>query len=269
MSKTILITGSSDGIGLETAKLLASEGHGVILHGRSNAKLARAQRDHGVLAECGTVAADLSDLAETENMAHEVQRRFGALDVLINNAGVFKVADPVMATGLDIRFVVNTLAPYLLTRLLLPIMPNEGRVLNLSSAAQAPLSERALQGQERLSDNAAYAQSKLAITSWSRHLALAKPKGPAIIAVNPGSLLGTKMVREAYGMAGKDVGQGARILAELAVSAKHAGATVLYFDNDSERFAAPHPDALNPEKGERLVAMIDTILSQHITGNLP
>lgn len=266
MSKTILITGSSDGIGLEAARLLAGEGHRVILHGRSSAKLARAKEGHQVLAECKTLAADLSDFAQIERMAQEVERRLGALDVLINNAGVFKVADPVTPSGLDIRFVVNTLAPYLLTRLLFPIIPADGRVLNLSSAAQAPLSERALRGLEQLSDSAAYAQSKLAITAWSRHMAQALPEGPVIIAVNPGSLLATKMVREAYGMAGKDVGQGACILDELAVSPEHAGATGLYFDNDNGRFAAPHPDALDPDKAARLIATMDEILSHQTKG---
>ena len=268
MSKTILITGASDGIGLEAAKLLASDGHRVLLHGRSTSKLARVLEQHPVLADCHVIAADLSDLAATARMAQEVKRRFGALDVLINNAGVFAVADPATPSGLDARFVVNTIAPYLLTRELLTIFAPEGRILNLSSAAQSPLSEPALLGKEPLSDSAAYAQSKLAITSWSRSLALELPNGPAIIAVNPGSLLATKMVRDAYGLAGKDVGHGARILAELATSPDHAEASGLYFDNDAERFAPPHPDALAPSKGARLIQLMDDILSHHLKGNL-
>ncbi|MEM7781537.1 MAG: SDR family NAD(P)-dependent oxidoreductase [Pseudomonadota bacterium] len=266
MSKTILITGSSDGIGLEAAKLLANGGHRVILHGRSAAKLARAKEEHQALADCEMVAADLSDFDETARMAEEIERRFGTLDVLINNAGVFAVTKSETPSGLDIRFVVNTLAPYLLTRLLLPILAKDGRVLNLSSAAQSALSERALLGQEKLGDGAAYAQSKLAITMWSRLLALSLPDGPIIIAVNPGSLLATKMVREAYGMAGKDVGQGARILTELATAPEHAEAGGLYFDNDSGRFAAPHPDALDPRRGARLIELMDEILSDQLKG---
>ena len=267
MSKTILITGASDGIGLEAAKLLAGGGHRVILHGRSKAKLSRVLEEHPILVDCEVIAADLSDLAATARMAQQVKERFGGLDVLINNAGVFAVADPTTPSGLDVRFVVNTLAPYLLTRELLPILAKDGRILNLSSAAQAPLNVAAFLGEELLSDGAAYAQSKLAITSWSRILALGLPKGPAIIAVNPGSLLGTKMVRDAYGMAGKDVGHGARILAELATSPDHAGANGLYFDNDSERFAAPHPDALDESKGARLVQMMDEIIAHQLKGS--
>lgn len=267
MSKTILITGASDGIGLEAAKLLANEGHRVVLHGRSAEKLARVKEEHAVLADCETLAVDLSDLFATARMAQDVRDRFDVIDVLINNAGVFATDDPVTPSGLDIRFVVNTLAPYFLTRRLLPIIPQSGRVLNLSSAAQAPVSERALLGQERLSDGAAYAQSKLAITSWSRHLAESLPSGPVVIEVNPGSLLATKMVREAYNMAGKDVGHGARILAELATSPDHAGANGLYFDNDAERFAPSHNDALDPAKGARLVQIMDDILSTQLKGN--
>ena len=91
---------------------------------------------------------------------------------------------------------MNTIAPFLLTRRLLPLLGASGRVINLSSAAQAAVNLRALVGEVQLSDNAAYAQSKLALTMWSRALALSLGRsGPSVVAVNPGSMLGTKMVK--------------------------------------------------------------------------
>lgn len=130
--------------------------------------------------------------------------------MLINNGGVFKVPTAVTPDGLDVRFAVNTIAPYLLTQRLLPVMGNHGRVINLSSAAHAPVDLDALSGKARLPDGEAYAQSKLALTMWSRGLTIALgDSGPATIAVSPGSFRGSKMVREASGTAGKALRIGA------------------------------------------------------------
>lgn len=88
------------------------------------------------------------------------------------------------------------------------------RVINLSSAAQSPVDLEALAGRVRLYDDlTAYAQSKLALTMWPRSMALSlKDSGPAIIAINPGSMLGSKMVTEGFGVVGNDIRIGAEIL---------------------------------------------------------
>ena len=165
--------------------------------------------------------------------------------------------------GLDIRFVVNAIAPYLLTQRLLPSMETSGRVLNLSSAAQSTVDLRALTGRVRLSDGAAYAQSKLAITAWSHNLALSLgDRGPVVIAINPGSMLGSKMVKEAFGVAGGDIRIGAEILCRAALSDEFAAASGQYFDNDSGRFASPHPDAIAPRKSQEIVGAIEAILAE-------
>jgi len=267
MTKTILITGSTDGIGLETAKILSQSGHNILLHGRNAAKLADAKAMLEAFAGHGSIetyVADLSDMPAVEAFAAAVTARHERIDVLINNAGVFAVPDPRTAAGLDIRFAVNTIAPYLLTRRLLPLLDKSARVVNLSSAAQSPVDLNALAGNASLSDSAAYGQSKLALTMWSRSLAdETAPDGPMIVAVNPGSFLGTKMVREAYGSKGNDVGIGVDILVRAALSEEFADASGLYFDNDSGQFARPHPDALDPRKCEQLVHTLGTIL-QHL-----
>ena len=265
MHKTILITGSTDGIGLELAKRLVSNGHRVLLHGRDPAKLAARQADVAAASTRGSVEgfrADLSSLHEVEELARAVAHRHPQLDVLINNAGVFRVADSVTPSGHDVRFVVNTFAPYLLTQRLLPSVEGTGRVVNLSSAAQAPVDLDALAGRVRLSDSAAYAQSKLALTMWSRRLGLSLgPTGPLVVAVNPGSMLGTKMVEQAYGVAGADVGIGVEVLERAALSDEFADAAGQYFDNDSGQFAEPHPDALDEGKASQVVTAIEAVLA--------
>lgn len=266
MKKTILITGATDGIGLATARMLAPQGHQLLLHGRNPAKLAELQKTLSALPESGRVEsylADLSRMADVVALAKAVAEKHSTLDVLINNAGVFKTPNPVTQDGLDVRFAVNTIAPYLLTQRLLPLLGKSGRVINLSSAAQSPVDPEALTGQARLSDGAAYAQSKLAITMWSRSMALSlKDNGPVIIAVNPGSMLGSKMVKEAFGVAGGDIRIGADILCRAALAGEFQTASGQYFDNDSGRFAAPHSDALDSRKSEEIVGIIETILAK-------
>ncbi|MEM9771887.1 MAG: SDR family NAD(P)-dependent oxidoreductase [Cyanobacteria bacterium P01_D01_bin.73] len=266
MGKTILLTGATDGIGLETAKLLVAQGHQVLLHGRNPAKLAKVAEDLAAQGTIETYVADLSDLAEVKTLAASVAAKHRQLDVLINNAGVLKTSTPVTKDGLDIRFVVNAIAPYLLTQKLLPLMDNTGRVINVSSAAQSPVDLQALTGQRPLTEDfAAYAQSKLAIMMWSRSLAISlQDNGPIVVSVNPGSLLGSKMVREGFGMAGKDLSIGAEILFRAALSDEFATASGKYFDNDSGRFAPPHADALNDEKSEMVLQAIKNILQDQL-----
>ncbi len=263
MQKTILITGATDGIGLEAAKRLAASGHHLLLHGRNPAKLEKAVE--AVREGDGRVEehlADLSRMDEVAALAAAVAAKHGQLDVLINNAGVFRASHPINADGLDVRFAVNTIAPFLLTRRLLPVLSESSRVVNLSSAAQAPVDLRALKGEVRLSDNAAYAQSKLALTMWSREMARSLAEGPMIVSVNPGSMLGTKMVKEAFGVAGGDVGIGADILYRASVSDEFEGASGKYFDNDSGRFAPPHPDGLDSTKSMAVVRAIEDVLGR-------
>lgn len=265
MQKIILITGSTDGIGLETAKMLVADGHHVIVHGRNEAKVQNVEQS---LIEMNagnveSIVADLSSVKAVKQMVAEVAERFGKLDVIINNAGVFATPNSRTQEGLDVRFAVNTIAPYMLTKELLPLLGNTGRVVNLSSAAQAPVSIEALMGDKPLSDGEAYAQSKLALTMWSRVMGLQlKNVGPMVVSVNPKSFLGSKMVKDAYGIAGNDISLGADILIRAALSDEFAQAHGSYFDNDIEAFAAPHRDALNDTKSQQVVDAIEAVITK-------
>ena len=110
MSKAILITGSTDGIGKLAAKKLAGEGHTLYLHGRNEAKLSAVIDE--IKATTGNqeikgFVADFSDLTAVESMANQVNEEAKGLDVLVNNAGIFKSPNPLTKHGLDIRMVVS------------------------------------------------------------------------------------------------------------------------------------------------------------------
>ncbi len=263
MQKTIFITGSTDGIGLETAKSLIADGHRVILHGRNREKLATVVEGLLGTGEIESHVVDLSNLEDVAALANALLAKDERLDVLINNAGILRTPNPMTSDGLDIRFVVNSIAPYLLTQKLLPLLGRDGRVVNVSSAAQAPVEVEALLGEIQLADMPAYAQSKLAMIMWTVQMAAAqKGSQPMIVAVNPGSLLASKMVREGFGMQGKDIGIGVDILKRAALSDEFAEASGRYFDNDAGRFSSPHADGLDLQKSEKLVQIIESVMGR-------
>lgn len=257
MQQIIMITGATDGIGLETSKTLAAEGHQLILHGRSQQKL------DGLLAQLpGSPVgylADMADLSAVAAMAQRILAKHDRLDVLINNAGVFKMRDASTAYGIDARFIVNSFAPLILARKLSALLGTEGRIVNLSSAAQDTVDPAALSGEINLSDMGAYAQSKLAITIWTAVLAK-EAAMPKLFAVNPGSLLASKMVKEGFGVAGHDLSIGVDILIRAALSEEFTDKNGQYFDNDSGQFSLPHPGGQDSATNQRLVDMMESII---------
>lgn len=257
MRKVILITGSTDGIGKLAAIKLAKEGHTIYLHGRNAKKLSNVigevksdSNNHNIKG----FVADFSDLDEVRKMAVQVKDETTKIDILVNNAGIFKADNPITEDGLDIRFVVNYLAPYILTNALLPVLKKSTnpRVINLSSAAQASVSLDVLIGKSHVSAQEAYAQSKLAILMWSMYMAKQEPD-ISVISLNPGSMLNTNMVREAYGRSWSSADKGSNIIAGLAVSQNYKGITGKYFDNDSGAFGIAHRDGTDEAAIEKLI----------------
>lgn len=264
MHKTILITGATDGIGFETAKKLASLGHDLIIHGRNKEKLKSAQLKLLALTKVSkvdTMHADLSDLEAVKDLAATILAKYKSIDVLINNAGVFKTSATKNKQGLDVRFVVNSIAPYYLSQLLTPVLGKNGRIVNLSSAAQSPVNIDAMLGRVDLDDMPAYAQSKLAIRLWTHSFSL-NSESPDCISVNPGSLLASKMVKEGFGIEGNDLSIGANIVSEIALSPDMAEHNGQYFDNDLGHFAT---EPLSKQQLTMAVDIIDTM--QHIINN--
>lgn len=265
MKKTIFITGSTDGIGELTALQLAKAGHELYLHGRNTGKLSAVISEIKQKSDnqnIGGFVADFSDLQAVRKMARQIADELPKIDVLINNAGAFKSRNARTKDGFDMRFAVNYLAPYVLTDALLPLLRKAAapRLINLSSAAQSAISLAALSGKEKLSEQQTYAQSKLALTMWSFYLAEKNPD-ISVIAVNPGSLLNTNMVREAYGFHRSSVDKGANILYNLAVGVDYEGMTGEYFDNDRGALGKAHPDAYNKQKIKQLIGSTEQLLS--------
>lgn len=268
--KTIVITGSTDGIGKLAAIRIAQAGHQVYLHGRNTDKLHASIAE--VKAKTGNqnidgFIADFSDLSSVMAMADVIITKLETIDVLINNAGVFKSRIDKTVDGLDVRFAVNYFAPYILTQHILPLLQQScsSRVLNLSSAAQASVSLNALMGNEMIDENAAYAQSKLALTMWNNHLAKIY-NNIQFIAVNPGSLLNTRMVDEAYGNHWSSADKGANILCELALNEAYQQASGQYFDNDKGQekgtFGNAHADAYDKAKITALIESTQVVISK-------
>jgi NAD(P)-dependent dehydrogenase (short-subunit alcohol dehydrogenase family) len=201
-------------------------------------------------------------LAAVKKMATEIQQSLPKLDILINNAGVYKSPVQKNQNGLDIRYVVNYLAPFLLTKELLPLLKkgNTPRIINLSSAAQAPVSIEALKGNIPLNEMEAYAQSKLALTMWSLYLAQTESL-VTTIAVNPGSLLNTNMVQQGWGFHRSSADKGRDILCNLAILEEHKNASGQYFDNDMEAFNTIHPSGNNTKAIEVLIKETIQLLS--------
>jgi NAD(P)-dependent dehydrogenase (short-subunit alcohol dehydrogenase family) len=174
MSKVVLVTGGSSGIGLETARQLAASGHRVLLHARTMAKGRAAVADIGV-GNVEIVTADLTSLADVRQLAADVVSRTSRLDVLVNNAGGAFFSRDVTRDGYEMTFGVNHLAPFLLTNLLLPLLTSAApaRIVTVASRAhkRATLDFDDLMTTRGYTTMRAYARSKLANILFTRELA--------------------------------------------------------------------------------------------------
>ncbi len=261
----ILITGSTDGIGKLAAIKMAKDGHQIYLHGRNIDKLNKVISEVKLESNNDKIdgfVADFSDLDQVRRMSMEINEKISSLDVVINNAGIFKSPQPITKAGYDIRVVVNFFAPILLTNAILDKISKgrSPRIINLSSAAQSPVSMDLLGGDIKVSDQEAYAQSKLALLMWSFYLAK-KNNNVAIVALNPGSLLNTNMVKEAYGKFWSSADKGANIIYELATIKGTEEIDGKYFDNDRGAFGLAHPDAYDNEKINELMKKANNEIS--------
>ena len=179
--QTILITGATDGLGKALAAELAATGARLLLHGRDDRKGADTVRDiqHRTRnAQLHWYRADLSSLRETADLAQRVTDTCGQLDTLINNAGIGFTSPGdgrrvESQDGHELRFAVNYLAPYLLTRHLEALLRRSApaRVVNVASAGQEPIDFGDVMLERGYDGVRAYRQSKLALVMFTLDLA--------------------------------------------------------------------------------------------------
>lgn len=231
----ILVTGATDGIGLETAKQLARQGQELVLHGRSvdKATHARDAVHHAApSATLHTAHADFGDLSAVAGMAQDLLSRLPRLDVLINNAGVYMAERKLSRDGFEMTLAVNHIAHFLLTLLLLPLLRKSPspRVITVSSGVHwsGHIAFDNMNGERRFDGYRAYANSKLANALFARELARREP-WLASNSLHPG-VIDTKLTRVSFSGHGDSVASGARTPAFLATSPKVQGVSGKYFE---------------------------------------
>ena len=233
--KTILITGATDGVGLETAKQLAQQGHRIILHGRNKDRAQGARAtilDAFPAATLQIVHSDFADLSDVADMAREMNAGLSQLDVLVNNAGVYMTRRGLSRNGFEMTLAVNHLAHFLLTRLLLPLLKKsaEPRVVTVSSMVHTSgrINFEDMNAERHFDGYQAYANSKLANVLFANELARREP-WLSSNSLHPG-VIGTKLLHAAFSMAGASVQEGARTSVYLAASPEAAHVTGKYFE---------------------------------------
>lgn len=169
-----LVTGANIGLGLETVRALASKGATVLMACRSRA---RAEAARATLLEDGLdnlelLDLDLADLRSVSTAADTVKRRYGALDLLINNAGVMAPPYKKSRQGHELQFAVNHLGHMALTEAVLPILRDNARVVTVTSGAQyfGRIRWQDLAWEQRYDRFGAYSQSKLANVMFALEL---------------------------------------------------------------------------------------------------
>jgi NAD(P)-dependent dehydrogenase (short-subunit alcohol dehydrogenase family) len=210
--KVVLVTGATDGLGRALAAELARSGATVLVHGRDPGRIADTIKEvTAAAAEAGEPAAgdrvrgyqaDLSSLAGVRELADQVIAAEPRLDVLVNNAGIGGDvpgggARQESADGYELRFAVNYLATYALTRLLLPLLRASApsRIVNVASIGQQAIDFSDVMLTKDYNGMRAYRQSKLAQVLFTFDLAAElDPDGVTVNALHPATFMPTKIV---------------------------------------------------------------------------
>ena len=236
--RTALVTGATDGVGRVVAGRLGAAGLRVLVHGRDRERGDRVVHDiRQAGGEAEFIAADLASLAQVRGLAASVADKADRLDLLINNAGIGSGGTGAVrqesADGNELRFAVNYLAGFLLTRMLLPSLRNNApaRIVNVASAGQQAIDFDDVMLTSGYSGSRAYCQSKLAQILFTADLAEELDgAGVTANALHPATYMNTTMVRQAGVTPWSTVEQGADAILNLATSPALAGRSGLYFD---------------------------------------
>jgi NAD(P)-dependent dehydrogenase (short-subunit alcohol dehydrogenase family) len=291
--KTIVITGSSAGIGSETARAMAAVGAEIVMVARDpdkNARIAARIKGEQPNAKLHLVTMDLADMASVRHVAAEILAAHPKIDALINNAGIMGGPLVITKDGLELHFAINHVGHFLLTGLLVPALKAAGpaRVVILTSAGHRmdgfDLGDLNFRNRDYIY-HLAYCQAKRANVLHA--VALAKrlaPFGITANAVHPGAIRtevwrdlteedfqGAMAWSSASGSPEKTMAQGAATQVWAAASPKAEGLTGLYFEDCHIAEHIPYGDfraagvieeALDPHVAELLWAETEKIVGQ-------
>lgn len=245
MAQTHLVTGATDGIGRQTALELARMGAKVLVHGRSEKKakdacggLVKAHR----AGDFNPVWGDFGSLDEVRALATRVRELAPALDVLVNNAGVFMTERKLSKDGFELTFAVNQLAPFALTHLLLGALKGapQGRVVMVSSVAHSRgrVDLKDLQSEKAYDGYSVYASTKLSNVYFAHELARRLTGTKVTVnALHPG-VIGTKLLQAGFGAGGASVESGARTSVYCATSRELTTVSGRYYSDAHEEQCA-------------------------------
>lgn len=233
--KTILITGSTDGLGKLIAKHIAEQSAVVLLHGRNKAKGKKVLNE--LMKSTGNKKlkyynGDYSSLSEVSELGDKLLKDYDHIDIIINNVGIGKGRSDnkreLSKDDVELRFAVNYLSHVLLTEKLLPALkPKTSKIINIASVGQEPIDYKNLMLEKGYDGYRAYRQSKTALIMYSFDLAARlKNQEIKVNVLHPASLMNTNMVIEDWGHASATVEEGAEAVENL-LSAETTGA---YYD---------------------------------------
>jgi NAD(P)-dependent dehydrogenase (short-subunit alcohol dehydrogenase family) len=267
--QTILVTGATDGVGRALAAEIARNGATVLVHGRDQARVTETIEE--IRAATGRdrlrpYLADFADLAQIRALAEPVLAAEPRLDALVSNAGIggnvpgggARMESP---DGYELRFAVNYLAGFLLTRLLLPLLRSSApaRIVNVSSLGQHAIDFGDVMLTSSYNGGRAYAQSKLAQILDTIDLAgQLDGTGVTVNALHPATYMPTKIVASPFSTIAEGVEATRRLVGDPALD----GVTGRFFNGLRE--ARADPQAYDPDARRRLRE-----LSEKLTGLPP
>jgi NAD(P)-dependent dehydrogenase (short-subunit alcohol dehydrogenase family) len=270
--KVVLLTGATDGLGRALAAELARDGATLLVHGRDPERIADTVREVTEAAGDGgadrvrSYQADLASIAGVRALAEQVIASEPRLDVLVNNAGVGATVpgDGVRqesADGYELRFAVNYLAGYALTRLLLPLLRKSApsRIVNVASIGQQAIDFDDVMLTRDYDGMRAYRQSKLAQILFTFDLAAElDPAEVTVNALHPATFMPTKIVT---GVRLSTIAQGVEAVQRLVAAPVGETGTGRYFDRLEESRA--NDQAYDADARRRLRELSDKLAGLH------
>jgi NAD(P)-dependent dehydrogenase (short-subunit alcohol dehydrogenase family) len=249
--QTILITGATDGLGRAVAGELAAAGATLLLHGRDDARGERTIaeiRERTGNERLSFYRADFASLTEVRALGEQVLAEHDELHTLVNNAGIgtYLPGDGERVTsadGYELRFQVNYLAGFLLTRMLEQLLADSApaRVVTVSSLGQMPIEFDDVMLERRYSGMRAYCQSKLAQVMFTFDLAEELiDRGVTANCIHPASFMPTKIVLAARGSSSSTLEEGVE-------AAMHLIADPALDDVSGRFFNGLHPSRPDPQ----------------------